>query len=171
MATSSKSSSVNEGFRTGGDVTLRSLDGVEFNVHSVILSLASPVLSHMFYSAKKEATIDVAETSEMLAFMLRFIYPCLAPPVSSFEMLGQGLHLADKYQLEGMRERLREKLSVKGSPVSVFADPLRALAFATVHDLAEEAALAVSIASESRDFRKPENLIEIVRAMPSVSPI
>ncbi|KAG9124977.1 hypothetical protein FRC07_009499 [Ceratobasidium sp. 392] len=171
MATLSEGSSTNEGFRTGGDVTLRSLDGVEFSVHSLFLSVASPVLAHMFCAGKKEAVVDVAETSEMLSFMLKFIYPFPPPPIASLELLGKGLHVADKYGLEGMKGRLRKELSVRGSPISVFGDPLRALAFATVHDLADEAALAASVAAESRDFHKTESLVELAQTIPAIAPI
>ncbi|KAG8742048.1 hypothetical protein FRC10_002074 [Ceratobasidium sp. 414] len=162
---------VNEGFRSGGDVVLCSLDGVEFSAHSVVLSLASPVLAHMFCNAAKQAVINFAESSKMLSFMLKSIYPRSPPPIPSFEILEQGLHLADKYQLEGMKLRLLKELTVKGSPISVFSDPLRALAFATTHDLKDEAALAASIASESYDFHKPKNLIKLAETMPSIAPV
>ncbi|KAG8699096.1 hypothetical protein FRC08_005508 [Ceratobasidium sp. 394] len=129
MSISTECSPANEDFRRGGDVVLCSLDGVKFCVHSVVLSLASPVLAHMFRDATQQAIIKCAETSEMLSLMLKSIYPRSPPPIPSFEILEQGLHLVDKYQLEGMKLRLLKELSVKGSPVSVFSDPLRALAF------------------------------------------
>ncbi|KAG9084465.1 hypothetical protein FRC06_004073 [Ceratobasidium sp. 370] len=171
MPTPTECLPVNEGFSSGGDVVLRSLDDVEFSVHSVVLSLASPVLEHMFSSATKQAVINFAESSEMLSFMLKSIYPRSPPPIPSFEILEQGLHLADKYQLEGMKLRLLKELSVKGSPISFFSDPLRALAFATTHGLADEAALAASIASEAYDFRKPDHLTKLAKMMPSIAPV
>ncbi|KAG9124978.1 hypothetical protein FRC07_009500 [Ceratobasidium sp. 392] len=171
MPKPTKTLPVNAEFSSGGDLTLRSLDGVEFSIHSVILSLASPVLAHMFNTGIHQKIIDVAETSEMLAFMLHSIYPRSPPPVLSLEILGKGLHLANKYQLKGMRYRLRKELSLKGSPISVFADPLGALAFATVHDLPDEAALAASVASKSYDFCKTENLVKLAKTMPSIAPV
>ncbi|KAG8793144.1 hypothetical protein FRC12_003780 [Ceratobasidium sp. 428] len=158
-------------FGKDGDIILGSLDGIEFKVHSLFLSHASPVIAHMFCSGTSQTAVDMAENSEILRLMLKLIYPCSPPPIQTFELLGQGLHMADKYQLEGMKFRLRERLSLKGSPVSVFSDPLRALAFCTVHDLATEAALAASVASKSQEFRQAENLVELAQAMPSIAPV
>ncbi|KAG8686885.1 hypothetical protein FRC09_013861 [Ceratobasidium sp. 395] len=162
---------VNNEFGTDGDIILRSLDGIEFKVHSLFLSHASPVLGHMFCSGTPQTVVNVAETSEILRLILQFIYPGSPPPIPSFEILEQGLHVADKYQLEGMKTHLRERLSLKGSPVSVFSDPLHALAFCTVHDFTAEAALAASVASESRDFHKVKDLVEVIKAMPSIAPV
>ncbi|KAG8742047.1 hypothetical protein FRC10_002073 [Ceratobasidium sp. 414] len=125
----------------------------------------------MFCACTPQAVVDVAESSEMLGLMLKFVYPCSPPTIPSFEILGQGLHIADKYQLQGMKSRLRKELSLKGSAVSVFSDPLRALAFATTHDLADEAALAVSVASQSHDFHNPDDLVKLAQTMPSVAPV
>ncbi|KAG9124975.1 hypothetical protein FRC07_009497 [Ceratobasidium sp. 392] len=123
------------------------------------------------FSTAIRTVIDVAESSEMLTLMLKFIYPCAPPPIPSFELLGQGLHIADKYQLEGMKTRLRKELLLRGSAVSVFSDPIGALAFATVHDLIDEAALAASIAAETHDFCKIESLVQLGWTMPSIAPV
>ncbi|KAG8796503.1 hypothetical protein FRC12_021136 [Ceratobasidium sp. 428] len=125
----------------------------------------------MFCSGTPQTVVNVAETSEILRLMLQFIYPCAPPPISSFDVLGKALHIADKYQLDGMKARLLKELSVQGSPVSVFSDPLRALAFCTVHNLAAEAALAASTASKSRDFHKVKNLVKLAKVMPSINPV
>ncbi|KAG9084467.1 hypothetical protein FRC06_004075, partial [Ceratobasidium sp. 370] len=164
-----QSQTPNEGFNHGGDLTLRSLDGVDFSVHSIVLSIASPVLADMLCIGTQETTVDVAESSEMLSLMLNFIYPRPPPQILSFDILGKAFHVADKYQLEGMKHHLREKLLLKGSPVSVFSDPLRVLAFASVHGLTEEAALAASLAYGSHDFNKADDLIKLIKAMPSVA--
>ncbi|KAF8596543.1 hypothetical protein BDV93DRAFT_413564, partial [Ceratobasidium sp. AG-I] len=124
------------------DIVLRSLDEVEFHVHSVILSLASPVLADMFNLSTRRDVVTVGETAEVLALMLSFIYPRSPPPVSSFEVLQAGMHVADKYQLDNMKTWLRERLTVRGSPVAISTDPLAALAFATAHGFREEAELA-----------------------------
>lgn len=161
---------VNSGFTQGGDLILRSLDGVEFHVHSVILSLASPVLADMFRIGTQNDTVSVAETAEVLALMLSFIYPRSPRPVSSFEMLRLGMHVADKYQLEDMKTRLRERLTVSGSPISVTTNPLVALVFASMNGFHEEAKLASSLASEKYDFRAVDKLVELAGALPSLVP-
>ncbi|KAG8687668.1 hypothetical protein FRC09_013356 [Ceratobasidium sp. 395] len=164
-----QTSCANEGFTSGGDLTLRSVDGIDFSVHSVVLSLASPVLADMFHIGTGQTTVDVAENSEMLGLMLSFIYPRPAPEITSFDVLGQAMHIADKYQLDGMRSRLREKLLLKGSPLSIFSDPLRVLGFASVHGLVEEATLAASRARECYDFNKVDDLKKMIEAMPPMT--
>lgn len=161
---------VNSGFTQGGDLVLRSLDGVEFHVHSVILSLASPVLADMFQIGTQNDIVPVAETAVVLALVLSFIYPRSPRLVSSFEMLRLGMHAADKYQLEDMKNRLRERLTISGSPVSISTNPLAALAFATAHGFDEEVKLASSLASEKYDFRTVDHLVELAGTLPSLAP-
>ncbi|KAF8596542.1 hypothetical protein BDV93DRAFT_480150 [Ceratobasidium sp. AG-I] len=158
---------INAGYTQGGDTILRSLDGVDFHVHSVILSLASPVLADMFNLTTRRDIVTVGETAEVLALMLSFIYPGSPRPVSSFETLRVGIHAADKYQLEHMRNWLRERLVINGSPVSISTDPLAALAFAIEHGFREEINLASSFASTQHDFRKVNSLVELANAVPS----
>ncbi|KAG9079480.1 hypothetical protein FS749_008489 [Ceratobasidium sp. UAMH 11750] len=81
MPTRTEYSPANEDFRSGGDVLLCSLGGVEFSVHNVVPFLASPVLAQMFYDATKKAVVNFAETSEMLDFR----YPRSLPLIPSFE--------------------------------------------------------------------------------------
>lgn len=161
----------NEGFTEGGDLTLRTLDDVEFHVHSIILSLASPVLANMISIGTQRDVVVVAETAEIVALMLSFIYPRPPLPVPSFEILRLGVHVADKYELDFMKKGLREQLSLIGSPVSVSADPLGALAFATAHGFREEAKLAASHASKDFDFQKIEDLLKLIDSIPSSAPL
>ncbi|KAG9124979.1 hypothetical protein FRC07_009501, partial [Ceratobasidium sp. 392] len=169
VATSSEASPANEGFRTGGDITLRSLDGVEFNVHSVVLSLASPVLGHMLEPNQPQPVIHFAETSNMLSFMLKFIYPRPPPSIPSLKVLGQGLYIAQKYHLEGMECRLRKELSVRDSPLSIYSDPVGALAIATVYNLADEATLAASLVDKSYNLQKADSLVKLAETTPSIA--
>lgn len=162
---------INEGFTEGGDLTLRSLDGIDFNVYSVVLSLASPVLSDMFAVGSQRDVVTVGETAEVLALMLKFIYPRSTPAISSFDVLETGLHVAEKYQLEDMKNRLRKELSLNGSPVSLFSYPLRAMAMASAHGLKAEAQLAASVASKTHNFRTLDSLLKLANAIPSASPV
>lgn len=159
----------NEGFTEGGDLILRSIDSVDFHVHSVVLSLASPVLANMFGIGTQRDVVTVGETAEVLALMLSFIYPRASRPVSSFAVLEKGMHVADKYQLDEMKTRLCGKLSLKGSPVSIFMDPLGALAFATSHGFLEESQSASSLATERHDFRRVVDLVKLIKAFPSAT--
>lgn len=162
---------MNEGFTQGGDLVLRTVDEVDFHVHSIILALASPALASMFSIGTQRDVVSVGETAEVLALMLSFIYPRPPRSVSSFDVLRQGMHVADKYQLDDMKKQLREQLSLSSSPVSAFVDPLGALAFATAHGFREEAKLAASHASKDHDFQKIEDLLKLIEAIPSASPL
>ncbi|QRV78185.1 The BTB (BR-C, ttk and bab)/POZ (Pox virus and Zinc finger) domain [Ceratobasidium sp. AG-Ba] len=152
-------------------MTLRSLDGVHFQVHSVVLSIASPILADMFKLSSGKSVVDFAESSDALNFLLNFIYPRVPPPIPSFEVLEKGLHLASKYELEGMKVYLKERLYLKSSAVTVYSNPLRVLALACSHGLSEEAKLAASVARDFYDFRKTDELVKVCREMPPIAPI
>ncbi|KAG8749287.1 hypothetical protein FRC11_011467 [Ceratobasidium sp. 423] len=134
----------------GGDLTLQSADGIKFHVHSAVLSVASPVFEDMFLVGRDQPgqIITMGETSDMLGLMLRFIYPKRSPVISSFETLEKAFHLADKYQLEGMYQELRQMLSLTDSPVSAYRDPLGALRIASTHGFQAEVDLAISISQK-----------------------
>ncbi|KAF8596541.1 hypothetical protein BDV93DRAFT_563170 [Ceratobasidium sp. AG-I] len=79
------------------------------------------------------------------------------------------MHVADKYQLDDMKTRLREKLSLSGSPVSIFTDPLGALAFATAHGFREEAKSTSIQSTNTHDFRKIPDLLKLIKAFPAAT--
>ena len=112
----------------GGDVRLRSSDGVEFQAHAVLLSMVSSVFRDMFTVGTGKDTIDLAEDAQALSLMLEFIYPIKkAPTVSDFDTLVACLSVAQKYDLEGMLETLDAQLSndFMNSSSFVRTDPLR----------------------------------------------
>lgn len=144
---------LNEGFTEGGDITLRSSGNVDFSVHSILLSLASPVFSSMItVNGTRQNLVTVPETPEMVALILKFIYPQPPPVISSFEQLENALGVAEKYRLEGMRAYLRKQMMSQNDPVSISADPLRAWAIAAARGLSEETDTAMCLASKRYDF-------------------
>ncbi|KEP48236.1 BTB/POZ domain protein [Rhizoctonia solani 123E] len=159
---------VNEGFTRGGDLTLRSTDGIQFSVHSILLSLASPVLSELFQNGNKNQVIQFSENAEVLALMLKFVYPTSTPAVSTMSLLNDGIRVANKYQIESMKTRLREQLVLVDSPVSVYSNPLGVLYIASTHGFTAEAGLAASLASEQCDFGKGDDLKKVLDAAPIV---
>ncbi|KAF8596540.1 hypothetical protein BDV93DRAFT_563169 [Ceratobasidium sp. AG-I] len=161
----------NEGFVAGGDLILRSLDEIDFHVHSIVLSLASPVFSNMFAIGTQRDVVAVGESAEVLALMLSFVYPRPPRAVTSFKLLKEGIHVADKYQLDNMKTGLREQLSLYASPVSAFTDPLGAFAFAVSHEFSDEVKLSANLASQTYDFRKVDDLIELANAIPAAAPV
>ncbi|KDN40284.1 hypothetical protein RSAG8_08194, partial [Rhizoctonia solani AG-8 WAC10335] len=158
---------VNEDFTEGGDLTLRSTDGIEFSVHSLFLSVASPVFSNLLRTDSKSEVIQFTEKAEVLALMLKFIYPKPTPIVPSVDLLNNGMRVANKYQLENMKNRLREQLILVDSPVSIYANPIGALCIASAHGFTGEAELAAKIASKQCGFGDGFFLKQLLDAAPS----
>lgn len=158
---------VNEGFIDGGDLILQSTDGIDFSVHSILLSLASPVFSELLKSGNQTETIKFSENAEELALMLGFVYPKPTPIVSSMDSLNDAMRVANKYQLESMRARLREQLVLVNSPVSVYNNPLGALCIASTYGFIAEAELSANIASKQCDLGTVADLKKLVDATPS----
>ncbi|QRW18537.1 The BTB (BR-C, ttk and bab)/POZ (Pox virus and Zinc finger) domain [Rhizoctonia solani] len=77
----------NEGFTHGGDLVLRSTDNVDFSVHALFLSVASPVFSDLLKSGSREEVVLFSERAELLALMLKFIYPRPTPNITSLDLL------------------------------------------------------------------------------------
>ncbi|KAH7325318.1 hypothetical protein B0J17DRAFT_681855 [Rhizoctonia solani] len=114
--------------------------------------------------------VNLAETGEMINLMLGFVYPKEPPTIASFEMLNKAMHVARKYELEGMHRRLRRELAMTGSPISYSNDPLGAFAFATAHDLKEEAKLALDMARQTYPFDTVSDLVKISKTAPASVP-
>ncbi|CEL56008.1 hypothetical protein RSOLAG1IB_02022 [Rhizoctonia solani AG-1 IB] len=159
----------NEGFTSGGDLTIRSSDGVEFNVHSLMLSLASPIFSDQLSRSNRAEAIQIPETAEILSLVLKFIYPLPTPVIPSLELLFDAMRVADKYELNSMKVRLREQLALADSPVSAYTNPLGALCVATAHGFTSEAELAAKVTSRRYDFATVGDLMRLVDAGPATS--
>ncbi|KAF8603552.1 hypothetical protein BDV93DRAFT_523316 [Ceratobasidium sp. AG-I] len=72
----------------GGDLTLRSNDGVEFLVHSVILGVASSAFAGLLAVGTNKDVVNLSENAETLSHILKFIYPNKKMPImTSFDML------------------------------------------------------------------------------------
>lgn len=123
----------------GGDIILRAQGSTsphrDFQVHKLILSLASPVFRDMFHLPRPGSDVSimrgdngievvvVTDPPRALDLVLRFIYPFPPPDVDSLDLLVEGLVIADKYNIEGTRARLRALLInfVDEAPLRVFA--------------------------------------------------
>ncbi|CAE6473919.1 unnamed protein product [Rhizoctonia solani] len=156
----------------GGDLTLQSVDGIKFLVHSAVLGIASPVFESMFLVGEDRPgqIVTMGETSDMLGLMLKFIYPKRSPVISSFETLEKAFHLADKYQLEGMHQQLRQMLSLADCPVSAYRDPLAVLRIAATHGFQKEVDLAISISQEHYQVDSINHLQVIAKKTPASIP-
>ncbi|KAJ7122693.1 hypothetical protein C8R43DRAFT_1032271 [Mycena crocata] len=113
------------------DVILRSADGVDFRVHRLVLSLASPFFKGMFTLPQPNSvsptipTISMAESAAVLDRALRFWYPGAEPTeIASLDELREVLEaLVLKYDMQFLvpssKKHLREYL--EQDPVAVFA--------------------------------------------------
>jgi len=133
-----------------GDIILRATHGTEsrdFRVHKLFLSFSSPVFKDMFGIPQPPSAdpngidvVDVADPPRALEIILRFMYPSPTPPViNDLTVLSEALALADKYDVEVARSRLR-------SLFKRFAktEPLRAYAIACRLGLEDEMKIASS---------------------------
>ncbi|KAF7363960.1 hypothetical protein MSAN_01054400 [Mycena sanguinolenta] len=115
-------------FDETGDVILRSSDGVDFRVHQVVMSLASPIFATMFTLPQPEKDpepINMPESAVVLDQMLRFWYPGTEPlTIESLEELHAVVEiLISKYDVQSAvytaKSHVREYL--KTEPVAVYA--------------------------------------------------
>ncbi|KAJ6525932.1 hypothetical protein DFH09DRAFT_1046323 [Mycena vulgaris] len=113
-----------------GDVILRSSDGIDFHVHRLVLSLASPFFKQMFTLPQPNAepgvpAILVSESALVLDRALRFWYPGAVPILSqTLDELQQMLEcLLMKYDIQSIIPFAQHQLRgyMEGDPVSVFA--------------------------------------------------
>ncbi|KAK7042863.1 hypothetical protein R3P38DRAFT_3348729 [Favolaschia claudopus] len=130
------------------DTILRSCDGIDFHVHSVVLSLASPFFNTMFTlpveshdkERKDVPVVEVSESSELLDRFLRVWYPGAEMLVefSGFEELEQIIELAlSKYDIQSVAPLLRH-----GLRQHLHEDCLTAFAIACKHEWADIARMA-----------------------------
>ncbi|KAJ7811378.1 hypothetical protein B0H14DRAFT_3755127 [Mycena olivaceomarginata] len=113
---------------TAGDVILRSSDGVDFRVHQVVMSLASPIFATMFALPQPEEEAEpvlMAESAVALDRMLRFWYPGTEPPaIDTLDELQRVVEiLVSKYEVQSAvytaKSYIRNYLETQ--PVAVFA--------------------------------------------------
>lgn len=89
-----------------GDVILCSKDGVEFQIDSLLLRKASPLLNVMLglpqsnTSTTNMPVVHMEENAEELDFILRYIYPIEdIPPPNSLDHVFQILRVAEKLEM------------------------------------------------------------------------
>ncbi|KAL5637139.1 hypothetical protein ACGC1H_000953 [Rhizoctonia solani] len=157
----------------GGDICLRSKDGIEFQAHTVLLGLASSVFRDMFLvGTRREDAIDLAEDATTISIMLEFIYPNKQVPlVTSFDTLDSCLRISQKYDLQSMAQTLDTQLSINNTSQSlVHSDPLRAYQLALTFSLPKTKIMAAPLITTSKaDLCDPSRLSRVVQSHPSDS--
>ncbi|VDB89958.1 unnamed protein product [Peniophora sp. CBMAI 1063] len=112
------------------EITLRSSDGVDFNVHISILRLISHVFVDMLsipqspaLEASKRPVVQMTEDTDTLRLLLSFCYPrsfIEEPSLYTLEDIKRTAVLAQKYDIDFLRERSESAL-VKLSALKPFA--------------------------------------------------
>ncbi|KAJ1309961.1 hypothetical protein OPQ81_006720 [Rhizoctonia solani] len=147
---------------SGGDLTLRSSDGVEFKAHSLLLHIASSVFSDMFQvGTNNHRVVDLAEDSQTISLMLEHIYPVKTPAIDSFGKLEKCLTVAQKYDIKGMMGNLDAELRCGAKSELVSGDPLRACVLADSFGLSEAGKVLAQLVDWKTQLLTPEALTRL----------
>ncbi|QRW15333.1 The BTB (BR-C, ttk and bab)/POZ (Pox virus and Zinc finger) domain [Ceratobasidium sp. AG-Ba] len=95
----------------GGDVSIKSNNGDNFVVHSILLRLASSVFADTLSTASQSHTIDLTDDTESVSLMLRFIYPPAFMDILSISQFEKSLRMAQKYDIAGIITSIDHLLS------------------------------------------------------------
>ncbi|KAI0642186.1 hypothetical protein C8Q79DRAFT_238296 [Trametes meyenii] len=131
--------------RDDADLIIRASDGVDFHVHRLILSLASPVFAGMLTFPQPPGTdpdrpvVDVLEDSETLNVFLRVLYPMPDPDIQSLPLIRKVLAAAVKYDAAAAVASAKKALIL---PHVVKKDPLGVFAVACLFEAETEAKVA-----------------------------
>lgn len=154
----------------GGDLVLRSSDGTEFPVHSIVLKLASSVFDGMLIGTTKDK-VELTEDAATVSLMLRFIYPNKTPTMTSIDMLSECLNMAQKYDIGSAIENLDDQVAANNAPYHlVSSNPIRAYQLAVQFGLHNAMAVAAPLVTpDLLDFCDPKNYSELTQKYPSSS--
>jgi len=126
-----------------GDVILRSADNVNFRVHTILLSLASPFFHDMFslpQTSNELQTIQMTEKADVLVAILQLIYPFEEPASPYAGKLAIDVYkAADKLEITKVQPIARRRLC---EWLDVLPNPLEAWAIAVRYDIPEAIARA-----------------------------
>lgn len=151
------------------DVVLRTSDKVDFHVHKVILTLASPFFETMFTLPQPRTEIvapkpivDITETSTTIDTILRMCYPTVPKGMAEIAHIVDVLVAALKYEMAHVLVAARAAFREVVQSIH-WRDPLRAwaLACARGETLEEEAQFAAQAWRTHGYTCNPESVREI----------
>ena len=157
------------------DITLRSVDNVDFHVHKAILSVASSVFRDMFSLppppddtplASPRPFVSLTEDSKTLEQLLRFCYPINKPPLRELEDIVPVLKAALKYDMEWPTTLLTGELGkiIPRKPLEVWACACQC----GLLDLAQSAAIKVLSETMQGENTKGSRLAKLYEMLESV---
>ncbi|KAI9465922.1 hypothetical protein BJY52DRAFT_1143954 [Lactarius psammicola] len=139
--------------RGDSDVTLRSCDHVDFQVHKTILAIASSVFEDMFTApgspphgqGQAKQVIDLTENSKTLLLLLSVIYPMEPIVPDTLEDALSLLSACQKYQMDSIATRIRALIRTRTPPLFTAKNCFRAYGIASRYHLEEEALLSARL--------------------------
>ncbi|KAF8596504.1 hypothetical protein BDV93DRAFT_571899 [Ceratobasidium sp. AG-I] len=154
-----------------GDQLLESSDGHAFRVHSLLLSLASPIFREIFRLADfRDTALKLTQDKEALSIVLEYIYPGKPLVVNTLPHIRKGLSAAKSYDIKGLTFALNEHLCRYMKCNSTSFDPLEVWDLASDFELIETREVAARLVTiGKRDFRRPKALAELAREYPEAS--
>ncbi|KAB5595491.1 hypothetical protein CTheo_1168 [Ceratobasidium theobromae] len=149
---------------SGGDLTIQSNDGVDFQVHSVILELASWIFKDMI--AVETGVIKLSGNAKTISLILKFIYPNeKTPTITSLDMTSDCLQMAQKYDMSGVIKNIDEQIASNALPHKLLSsDPMRVYQLAARFKLDNTKVAAAPLVSlKPLDLRSSYEIMNLVR--------
>ncbi|KAH9050317.1 hypothetical protein EDB84DRAFT_1259565 [Lactarius hengduanensis] len=142
--------------RGDSDVTIRSRDRVDFQVHKAILGIASAAFEDMFTApgpsphgqGQAKQVIDLTEDSKTLLHLLSMVYPMEFIVPDTFEDALSLLSACQKYQMDPTATRIRALIRTCTPPLFTAENSFRAYGIARRYHLEEEALLSARLTLE-----------------------
>ncbi|KAG8715637.1 hypothetical protein FRC09_016455 [Ceratobasidium sp. 395] len=154
---------------TGGDLLLKSSNGVVFHAHSVLLAIASPVFAGMLSTATKKDTIELAEDAESVSLMLRFIYPPMFLDNLTLPLLRKSLHMGQKYDITGIPSAIDYVLSHSSDENYIFQlGPLDVFGLAISYKLKTTQGVVAKLIQQPRNH---EDVMRFAKILPNHSSV
>ncbi|KAG8734464.1 hypothetical protein FRC11_009993 [Ceratobasidium sp. 423] len=154
----------------GGDLTLQSCDGTTFQVHSVLLGLASTVFAGMLTGETKPDTVELAEDTETISLMLAFIYPVDPPSITTINQVEKIMLSSQKYDIEKMTKFI-ERCNRPDNQL-ILSDPIHAFRASIKHDFPTIRTLSAKASGTKHiDPYSLKGLEELARKFPESSSV
>ncbi|KAH8996738.1 hypothetical protein EDB92DRAFT_1522990 [Lactarius akahatsu] len=142
--------------RRDSDVTIRSCDRVDFQVHKAVLGIASAAFQDMFTAPEPspygqgqvKQVIDLTEDSKTLHRLLSMIYPMNPIVPDTLEDALSLLSACQKYQMDSTATRVRALICARTPPLFTSENCFRAYGIASRCHLEEEALLSARLTLE-----------------------
>ncbi|KAH9006367.1 hypothetical protein EDB86DRAFT_3035804 [Lactarius hatsudake] len=144
--------------RDDSDITIRSCDRVDFQVHKAVLGIASAAFEDMFTApgpsprgqGQVKLVINLTEDSKTLHHLFFAMYPMDPIVPNTVEDALSLLSACQKYQMDSTATRIRALMRARTPPLFTAENCFRAYGIARRYHLEEEALLSARLTLERR---------------------